>query len=339
MSVLRKDPVIDRWIIVAEKRGMRPTDFLQAGQNVSMICPFCYGNERMTPSEIYALRKENTKENEEGWIIRVINNKFPALENAKDIECSDAGLFESLSGFGRHEVIIETPIHDACLSELKLSHIIKVIEIYKDRYIELKKDPRLIFIMLFKNHGHKSGASLKHPHSQLIATPIIPKRIKEELRGARKFFEKENKCIFCEVIEEEIKLQTRIITENEYFVALCPFAARFPFETRILPKLHKTNFEDISREELEAFASIYKDVLSALRITMKNFEYNTIFHSGLNVSSIKDKEFENLNKYYHWYLEIIPKTISTAGFEWGTGFYINTVCPDDAADFLRNAIK
>ncbi len=240
------------------------------------------------------------------------------------------GLYDRMNGVGAHEVIIETPQHDLTLAHLPLQDFINVLQAYKDRIIDLKQDKRFQYILIFKNHGQAAGASLDHSHSQLIALPIIPKRVSEEIRGANAYYLYRDRCIFCDILQQEKEAMVRILSENEDFIALCPYAARFPFETWILPKKHEVYFEDSSPNQLQSLANILKKILLALNQILNNPPYNFLIHPA----PFYGKDVH----YYHWHIEIIPKLTNVAGFEWGTGFYINPTPPEEACKFLQEAI-
>lgn len=328
MPELRKDPVIGRWVIISTERGKRPSDFpVGTRKRSAKLCPFCPNNESSTPPEVYSVRENGSAPNTPGWSIRAIPNKFPALRIEGDLNREGEGIFDKMNGIGAHEVIIETPDHSKDLTDLEVGQIKDVIKAYRARIIDLKKDARFRYIMIFKNQGEAAGASLEHSHSQLIATPITPKRVYEEIEGAKKYYEYKERCIFCDIVRQEIQQAVRIITRNDSFVSIAPFASRFPFEIWILPLKHKSHFEDIDDQDAGAFAEIMKTTMSKLATALNNPPYNYMIHS-----SPVDGQNEKL---YHWHVEIIPKLTRVAGFEWGTGFYINPTTPEDAARFLR----
>jgi len=329
MPELRKDPIIKRWVIIATERSKRPNDFKkqQDQKTESVFCPFDYGNEHTTPPEIMAFRPANTEKDSPGWWVRVVSNKFPALDPNLKPEKFGHGMYDVMRGFGAHEVIIETPEHDTSMALMPEKQVQEVIWAYLERFKALENDPRIRYVLIFKNHGKEAGASLQHPHSQLIATPIIPKRVVEELEGARDYFGFKERCVFCDIVNQELLEGTRLVEENDDFVAFEPFAARFPFETWILPKKHEYNFGDIDEKEVESFASMLKRVLYRIYKALDNPPYNFMLHSGF--SGIEGKN------YYHWHLEIVPRLTRVAGFEWGSGFYINPVPPEHAAKYLR----
>lgn len=331
MPELRKDPVLGRWVIISTERAKRPKDFKFEPEEKKINpqeCPFCPGNENATPPEIYAIRVDGTHPNTPGWSLRVIPNKFPALRIEGELNRRGEGIYDKMNGIGAHEVIIETNEHQYDLADLTKESVYDLVETYKKRIIDLKKDPRLRYVMIFKNFGAIAGASLEHSHSQLIATPIIPKRVIEEMDGAKRYFEYRDRCIFCDIIAQETKVSKRLVSENNNFIAICPFAPRFPFEIWILPRHHISNFEDTEPQAIHELAGILKDCLARLKKALNTPPYNFIIHT--TPITLKGIEF------YHYHIEIIPVLTRIAGFEWGTGFYINPTAPEESATYLKN---
>jgi len=325
---LRKDPIIGRWVIIATERAKRPSDFVsKAEERKPGFCPFCVGNEGKTPPEVLAYRQPGTLPNTPGWSVRVVPNKFPALQIEGGLDKRGIGLYDQMNGVGAHEVIIETPYHDLTLANLPMENFIQVLQAYQDRIIDLKRDYRFKYVLIFKNQGHAAGASLDHPHSQLIALPIVPKRVDEEIRGANTYYLYRDRCIICDIMQQELDMGVRIISQNQHFIAMSPFASRFPFETWIIPKEHDVYFEDSSPFLLQALGQILKDTLERIALTLNDPPYNFLFHSA--------PFYEKEVSFYHWHIEIIPKLAQVAGFEWGTGFYINPTPPEVACEFLR----
>jgi UDPglucose--hexose-1-phosphate uridylyltransferase len=329
---LRKDPITGRWVIIATDRAKRPTDFVREKVEIrgSGFCPFCYGNEAKTPPEIHAYRPDGSAKDTPGWSLRVVPNKFPALGIEGTLNRQAEGLYDKMNGVGAHEVIIETPDHQSMLANLPVRAVEDVLWAYRDRIIDLKKDRRFKYILIFKNHGEAAGASLEHTHSQLIALPVVPKRVAEEVGNSREYYNFKERCIFCDIIRQESQDNVRVIAENPAFIALSPFAPRFPFEMWVLPKTHQSAFEESQKPEFEHLAGMLKDLLLRLDRVLDSPAYNYIIHTS---------PFPEVsNDYYHWHLEIMPKLTKVAGFEWGTGFYINPTPPEESAKFLREAV-
>uniref|UniRef100_A0A7C4TEQ4 Galactose-1-phosphate uridylyltransferase n=1 Tax=candidate division WOR-3 bacterium TaxID=2052148 RepID=A0A7C4TEQ4_UNCW3 len=330
MPELRKDPVVGRWVIISTERAKRPKDFKFAPEEKHIKpeeCPFCPGNENATPKEIFAIR-DNSPPDAPGWSLRVIPNKFPALRIEGDLNRRGEGIYDRMNGIGAHEVIIETPDHQLDLADLQDEQFFNLVNTYRLRVLDLKKDPRLRYVMIFKNFGVVAGASLEHSHSQLIATPVIPKRVIEEMDGAKRYYEYRDRCIFCDIIAQETKASKRLVNENNSYIAICPFAPRFPFEIWIIPRTHISNFEDTPDNELKDLANILKDSLLRLKKALNTPPYNFVIHT--TPITLKGIEF------YHYHLEIIPVLTRIAGFEWGTGFYINPTGPEESATYLKN---
>lgn len=336
MSELRKDPITFRYVIIAPNRAERPNCFeYDVNANNIIECPFCEGREKSTPPEIFAYRDENSKANSPGWKVRVVPNKFPALILKEKLARKNIGMFEKMQGFGSHEVIIETPRHYKKLHQLSEEQIKLVIDTYQHRLTDLKTDERLKYILIFKNEGSKAGATINHSHSQLIATPVIPIAIAEELQGAIKYFNQNGCCIFCDIIENEKYFGERVFFENEYFICFCPYASRFPFEIWILPKKHNTDYKNISEIEKSYLAKTLKIVLNKLTQAAGNPDYNYIIHTGPNRAA-HQSYWQAIDKAFHWHIEIIPRLTGMAGFEWGSNFFINPVPPENSAKRLRN---
>jgi UDPglucose--hexose-1-phosphate uridylyltransferase len=329
---LRKDPITRRWVIIATERAARPTDFPpgEPMPNQAASCPFCEGHEGQTPPEIAAIRRRGTPPNAPGWDVRVVPNKFPALRIEGSTATTYDGLFEAMGGVGAHEVIIETPQHTLQPATMTPGQLAAPVWMYRERYRDLDRDERFKYLLLFCNHGRSAGASLSHPHSQLIALPIVPKRATEELEGAQAFFAREGRCVYCAIMEQEAKARVRIVWENDEFVSFAPFAAWCPFECWLLPKRHEASFGRLGDEQVPGLAEALHHTLARLYHCLKNPPYNYIIHTGPYDAKV--------DHFYHWHIEIIPRLSHVAGFEWGSGFYINTVPPEDAARYLREVV-
>jgi UDPglucose--hexose-1-phosphate uridylyltransferase len=330
MPELRKDPIVGRWVIIATERTKRPQDFHARSEVRRGVCPFCPGQESMTPPELLAHRPSDgpgARANAPGWRLRAFPNKFPALRVEGVLERAGDGMYDLMSGVGAHEVIVETPDHTRGFSELSEQEIVGVLTAWRDRMLDLRRDTRLKYVMIFKNHGTAAGASLDHPHSQLIATPVVPITVAEEMKGAKKYWRVKERCVFCDIVRQELKERSRLVYENGGFLALEPYAPKFPFETWVLPRQHRTRFEHTSDEDFGLLANALKTALHKLNVALDDPPYNFILHTT--------PFGEDDPPHYHWHIEIMPTLIQVAGFEWGSGFYINPTPPEDAARFLR----
>ena len=330
MPELRKDPVVGRWVIIATERSRRPTNFTPVTLDKSSFCPFCPGNEDKTPPEVLAFRPAGGAPNSPGWTVRVVPNKFPALQIEGTLDRRGEGLYDRMNGVGAHEVVIEGPDHAQDLADLPVEHIEQVIAAYRERALDLHRDRRFRYVLVFKNHGAQAGATLEHTHTQLIATPIIPKILMEEIEGSRRYWELKERCVFCDIVQQETDENNgrRVVSTTDRFVALEPFAPRFPFETWILPRRHDASFLAVSDPaDFADLARILKDTLQRLNRALDRPPFNFVIHTA----PVSEGDLE----YYHWHLEIMPSLSRVAGFEIGSGFHINPTPPEDAAQYLR----
>jgi len=329
MPDYRKDPIVGRWVIIAPERAKRPEDFQhQFRDNMDRFDPFAEGNEDATPPEILAYRSHGSEPNRPGWRVRVVPNKFPALQIEGDLDKHGEGIYDVMKGLGAHEVIIDCPQSEANMSRLSVENIREVFWAYRDRLVDLKRDKRLVHGLVFKNKGAAAGASLAHSHSQLIVTAVVPISIREEMEGSRQFYDYRGRCIFDDMIHEERQADKRVVLETDQYIVICPFASRVPFETWVLPKRHSSHYENITMHGLEELGTVIKSVLMKLELALDDPPYNYMIHTApFDVDEVP---------HYHWHSEILPRLTRMAGFEWGSGFYINPVSPEDAAEFLRN---
>jgi UDPglucose--hexose-1-phosphate uridylyltransferase len=329
MPELRRDPIVGRWVIIATERAKRPSDVSRMGEpSPGGLCPFCPGHEDKTPREVYVSgRSHASSSNSSGWKVRVVPNRYPALMIEGDLEREASGIYDRMNGIGAHEVIIETPDHTRDLGDLSDAEVTEVLFAFKARIIDLRNDMRFRYVLLFKNHGAAAGATLEHPHSQLIALPVTPRHVQEEIEGARRHHEHRERCIFCDIVMQERKERTRLVFENEEFVVFAPWAPRSPFETWIVPKRHESNFEAEPKERLAFGAQALRSTLKRIGAALGSPPYNFIVHSN----PLRDAPSPS----YHWHIEVMPALTRVAGFEWGSGFHINPVPPEEAAEFLR----
>ncbi len=338
MAELRKDPILGRWVIIATERSKRPGSY-HIEKDLTATdpkqCPFCVGHEGMTPPEIYALRPDGTRPDTPGWKVRVVPNKFPALGIDVPLNRMGVGMFDAMTGFGAHEVVIETPDHSREAKDQRIEEIAAWLRVIQHRVKDLHKDERFRYILVFKNKGKAAGASLSHPHHQIIATPVTVKRVNEELTGSYEYYKLKERCVFCDIMREEKEKQERIVYENDAYMVFCPYASRFPFETWIVPKTHCIDFYDQRiADNLHLLAETLKVVLTKLDMALDGPEYNYIIHTAPNRYSRRGY-WQTIENDYHWHIELFPRLVKTAGFEWGSGFYINPTQPEEAARFMR----
>lgn len=335
MPELRKDPIIGRWVIVSTERAKRPEHFSSSSEGPQEgECPFCEGRESHTPPEISAIRKHGEK-NKPGWQIRVVSSVAPFLRIEGELDRRGHGMYDIMNGLGAHEVVIETPQHISNIADLPAEQISDILSVYRERLIDLERDSRFKYVLIFKNYGWSAGSGrLKHSRSQLIATPVTPKRVKEELVGARQYFEYHERCIFCDIIKQELEQKERVVLDLNGFLAIAPFASRFPFEVWILPKKHSSDYAHSDQEHRIDLARVLKLVLQKLKIALNDPPYNYIIHTA-PFRRQKLGYWKTIDYDYHWHIEIIPRLTRVAGFEWGTGFYICPLPPEEAGKFLR----
>jgi UDPglucose--hexose-1-phosphate uridylyltransferase len=324
MSVFRRDPITGRWTILIPERGPAfatapPKTTPDAAHKT--FCPFCPGNETKTPNETFAIKDENGH-----WLVRSVPNKFPILDAAARPDPMTDGPHDKMGGFGIHEVVIETPNHHGRFATHSIVEARAVVSAWWSRLTEIGRDPRVKYVLLFRNHGARAGASLAHPHSQIIALPILPKLVREENEQARRYYEWKERCVFCDMAREEARQGVRLIDETPRFVSFTPYASRFAYEIWILPKEHRPRFEDLIEDERNELADLLRLTLKRLDLALDDPPFNLLLHTT--------PCHEGESPHYHWHFEIMPRLASIAGFEWGTGFYLNPVLPEDAAKKL-----
>ncbi len=327
MPEFRQNLATKEWVILASERGKRPSDFSK--EHVARPtpppfkedCPFCPGHEDKTPEPVYRFPEEGN------WQVRVVPNRFAALQPNLGTTRSFVGKFLSAKGFGIAEVVIESPRHDTTIATMDIKEVSNVLLAYRSRLHDISQNDKVNLITIFRNHGPLAGTSLEHPHSQIIATPIVPPHVRYPMEQAVLHFDKHGTCVYCDMVKEELEQQERIIAETDYFVAFCPYAARSPFECRIYPKRHRASFVTIDGEEIMELATLLRELLAKISVGLNNPDYNYVLRS----SPVGDEDTRHL----HWYIVVIPKISIPAGFEIGSGIYINTVAPEESARFLR----
>jgi len=336
MHELRKDPLMNRWVAVMSD-SMAPGDYqLPENGTTETECVLCSGREKDTPPEITAVRGYGSRPNEPGWLARVIPSFRPILNVEGDLGRRGVGMYDRMNSVGANEIIIETPEHGKTSAELGFEQMIRIISLYKERIKDLEKDLRLRYIMVYKNSGKEAGALYSHPHSQILATPVIPRRVKEELDGAKRYYSYKDRCIFCDIIREELRTGDRVIYETKKYIAFCPYAQRYSFEFCIMPKRHFCAFQEMTMEEMEDLGLMLSAMMKKLGAILKNPPYNYIIHTAPNMIPRRD-HWHTLGEDFHWHIEVMPKLERVSGFEWGSGFYVVTTSPEDAAKYLREA--
>lgn len=332
---MRKDVFTGRWVIMAESTTVQPSDFhFKKFVKETTFCPFCETNEGSTPPEVFAIRNPGSSPNGPGWSVRVVPNSAPRLRIEGELGRRAEGCHDLMNGVGAHEIIDETPRHDIGLHELEIPEISNVLRAYRARIVDLEGDKRIRYVLIFKNHGEEAGAhTISHSISQLMALSVTPRAVKTKLMIAREYFSSKERCIYCDVLQQELKGRKRLIAENEDFLALAPFASRFPFEMAVFPKSHNSAFSRISPGQVESLARILRDVLRKLDHTLGGPPYNL---------SLQDRPFlrpragywNTIEEDFHWHMEILPQIVRVTGFEWASGFFYNPVPPEIATRCL-----
>ncbi|MDA8339098.1 MAG: galactose-1-phosphate uridylyltransferase [Nitrospiraceae bacterium] len=326
MPELRLNLITREWVIIAREKGKRPEDFISAREKKRLpefveTCPFCPGNESKTPDEQYRIRDEK------GWKIRVVPNKFAVLSKEGERRRTNTGLKKSVNGVGTHEVIIETPVHNLTTATMPVEQLKEVIQTYKDRFIEIYKDPRIEHVIIFKNNGPASGTTIEHPHSQIAGIPVIPLQIRSRIENAMRFFDDTGECLLCKTINDEITDGARILSNTEHFVSFIPYAALSPFHIWIFPKRHSGSFSDLRSEEIWDLSINLKSTMAKLYYGLEHPDFNYVIRSG--------KPGNTDSEFIHWYISIVPRVAMASGFELGSGMYINPLMPEISAEFLR----
>jgi UDPglucose--hexose-1-phosphate uridylyltransferase len=339
MSRMRKDVFTGRWVIVAETEAVQPSNFhFKPFVRHTAFCPFCETNEASTPPEVFAIRRPGAMANGPGWSVRVVPNSHPQLRVEGELGRRGEGFHDLMNGVGAHEIVAETPRHDRSLHELEPDEISEVIRAYVARITDLERDKRMRYVLIFKNHGEEAGAhTIFHSISQLMALPVTPRTIKTKLIMARDYYAQKERCIYCDVLEQELNREKRLVAENCDFVAFSPFASRFPFEMCVLPKLHNSAFSRISDLEKQNLARILREILQKLDNTLGQPPYNLLLQDRPFVRPRKGY-WETIEADFHWHLEILPQVARVTGFEWASGFFYNPVPPETAARCLASRV-
>ena len=327
MSEIRLNTITREWVIIAKEKVKKPEDFIIVKEQERhpaflKTCPFCPGNEAVTPKETFKICDEK------GWKIRVVPNKFAVLSREGERARTHTGLYKNVNGVGTHEVIIETPVHNLTTATMPLEQLKEVIQTYRDRFLEVYSDQRVEHVIVFKNSGPASGTTIEHPHSQVVGIPVTPLHIRSRIENAMRFFDDTGGCLMCRIIKDELREGTRIVMDTRHFIALVPYAALSPFHIWIFPKRHSGFFADMQSEEIWDLTSNLKSIIARLYHGLNNPDFNYVVMSG-NPSDVN-------SGFIHWYLSIVPRMAMASGFELGSGMYINPLIPERAAEYLRN---
>ncbi|MFH1539262.1 MAG: galactose-1-phosphate uridylyltransferase [bacterium] len=329
MPEIRQNLATREWVVIATERAVRPEDFkskerakTEARPARVEACPFCPGNESKTPDELFRVESGGG-----GWSVRVIPNKFAALKTEGERMRRIDGVERVMAGIGYHEVIVEDPVHNTTIALLPRESVANVLTAYRERHLAIAGDRRMELVIIFKNHGAAAGTSLEHPHSQLIALPVVPSQIRHRMQDAIVFHDDYGECVYCRMLRDELAAKTRIVAESERFAAFVLYAAASPFHTWILPRRHAASFGTIGDEEIADLASVLRATLRKLYVGLGDPDYNFVVRSA-------PIGLENAT-YFHWYIAIVPRLSKAAGFELGSGMFINTALPEDSAAFMR----
>jgi UDPglucose--hexose-1-phosphate uridylyltransferase len=335
MHELRKDILLGRWVaVLSESKSPSEYDRPPSDKEAGNSCILCPGREKETPPEIRSFRIPGTSSNTHGWWVRALPSFNPVFQVEGDLGRRGVGIYDRMNSIGANEIIIESPEHNTRPEDMGLEQMVRVIRLYRDRLADLEKDSRLRYILIYKNSGKDAGEIFSHPVSNLMATPVIPKRVKDELDSAKQYYNYKERCIFCDIIREELRAGERIILETKNFVAFCPYAAKFPFESWIIPKRHSCAFHEIAFDEIGDMGFILMSILKKLRRILNEPPFNYFIHTAPNMVPRKN-HWHTLGEDFHWHLEIIPRLMQMSGFEWGSGFYILPTSPENAAKYLR----
>ncbi len=328
MAELRREPVTGMWVVVTNDDPKGPADYLSfkppfGRRETEGPCPFCPGNEGMTPQETFSSKQEGGS----GWSVRVIPNKFPFFHIEGTFDRRPEGMYDVMEAIGAHEIVVEAPEHDQNLATLDPKQIGQILLAYKGRLIELGKDRRFEQFLILKNYP---GIFNRHPHSHILAMPVIPKRIDEEIYGTLDYYQRKERCIFCDILKEEISVKKRVILETVHFLIFSPFASRYPFETWIVPKVHSPDFHGITEAEMADLSAGIQALFRRFFELLADPPYSLTLHTS-PVQRFHRSE-------YHWHLETRLRIGLREGFEWGTGFFVNPTPPEDASRFLREVL-
>ncbi|HRX02196.1 MAG TPA: galactose-1-phosphate uridylyltransferase [Anaerolineae bacterium] len=331
MPEIRQNMATKQWVIISTERARRPEEFIDLSHRpvheslptYDPVCPFCPGNEEGPDMEVLRL-----PQGADDWQVRVVKNKYPALTQDGERVRQFDGVNRSISGVGYHEVVVESRLHNTTPALLEVEQLNIVLMAFQTRGVVMSLDDRIEHVIYFKNHGPRAGTSLLHPHSQIIGLPVVPYNVRGRDEEARRFFDDTGACVYCAMLADELKERSRLISENDDFVAFQPYAALSPFHTWIMPREHHPSFLMVSPVSIRRLAEICRDILRRFHFGLNDPDYNIVLRSAPVKAWYAD--------HLHWYVSVIPRVTQTAGFELGSGMYINTALPEHSAAFLRS---
>ncbi len=330
MSELRRDPLFHRWVVVTDQRwdDLR-TSLRTPWAGPPELCPFCPGNESHTPPEVFAVREPGSAPNGPGWMVRAVPNKFPFLRIEGELQRTGEGIYDRVSGTGAHEIVIEAPAHDADWAALPGRHVAAILRAYRQRSLDLRLDSRVRHIVVARNAPARS-LQMPHPHSHILALPVIPRRVEDEIRGQQEYYRRKERCPLCDMVRQEVGDGRRIVRETDGFLAVSPFASRYPLETWVLPKAHRHDFGALEDAGLHELGDLLHDLMDRIVRLVPQVEYSMVLHSS--------PLYPGVDPQYHWHLDIRVRLPVGGGFEWGTGFFVNPIAPEEAARLLRGVV-
>jgi UDPglucose--hexose-1-phosphate uridylyltransferase len=333
MQELRKDPILNRWSAIM--KDSKPPEYYQEDRpaelehkHESKTCQLCPGRESETPNEIFSFRDGNT------WLTRVIPGLDPLFRIEGELGRKAVGMYDRMNGVGANEIIIESPFHDKPADESGIVQMTRVVKTYRNRMSELEKDPRLRYSLIYKDRRRNCGGFGSHPQSQIIAVPVIPRGVKDELDGAKAYYYYKERCIYCDIIAEESRGGKRVILDSADFISFVPYSPRFPFEFWIMPKRHNCTFQEIDDDEISGLSLVLMTSIAKLRKTLGDPDFTYVFHSAPNRLPRRDY-WHTIRDDFHWHIEVVPRPPVKSSFEWDTEFHILTTSPEDAAKYLK----
>lgn len=330
MSELRRDPLFQRWVVVTDQRWDQLQENLRAPEGPPETCAFCPGHEAQTPPEVFAVREPGSAPDGPGWLVRAVPNKYPFLRIEGEIQRTGEGIYDRVSGTGAHEIVVETPFHDADWGELPARQVAAVVQTYRQRMLDLRQDVRFRHIAVTRNAMGRRP-HLSHAHSHVLALPVVPRRVEDEIRGVQEYYRRKERCPLCDMVRQELADGRRVVRETEAFLLLAPFASRYPLETVVMPKTHWHDFGTLDDSALHELGDLLRDLARRIAALVPAVQYSLI----LQTSPL----YPTLNPQYHWHLDFrVRLPVGGGGFEWGTGFFVNPITPEEAARVLREVV-